>query len=288
MIVYQSRFLTRGEVWFDDQPARPGVDWLLYNQCPQAVPGSKSKYFHSYIVDLVGSPDDLFGAISSETAYKIRRARDKDHVTCEFSEKGDPAVLDAFEAMHNRFAIGKGLSPMDRRRLNSLAAAGVLVLTIAKDVEGNPLVYHAHYRGENRITLLFSVSCFRDLASSAARNAIGRANRFLTWTEMLRSKEQGLKYFDFGGWYPGTADQSLLQINAFKKGFGGRVVREYECERILTLRGRVVLAIAALLKRKRETANSEAPTGQDGRTTGGEAAGGEMEMAAAPGGQSQR
>ena len=283
MIIYKSRFLTRGEVWFNEAPARRNLDWLLYNQCPQPAPRSKWKYFHSYVVDLEGSQEDLLGRMNSDTVYKIRRARDKDHVACEFSEEGDVKLLDHFEAMHNRFAAAKGLSPLNRRRINSVAAAGALVLSVAKDTEGAPLVYHAFYRNRQRMTLLFSVSCFRDLASSAARNAIGRANRLLTWTEMLRCKEQGLKCFDFGGWYPGTADQSLLQINAFKKGFGGRVVREYECEQILSLRGWVILTVAAVLRRRKERVKIQAPEEAAVGAARVEPALGEMELAAGPG-----
>jgi lipid II:glycine glycyltransferase (peptidoglycan interpeptide bridge formation enzyme) len=107
--------------------------------------------------------------------------------------------------------------------------------------------------------LQFSASLFREVADSGARNAIGRANRFLFWTEMLRCKEQGLKCFDFGGWYPGNTEQELLQINQFKSGFGGHVLREYECEKTLSIRGWVVLTVAALLQRVRRGPRSAAP-----------------------------
>ena len=68
---------------------------------------------------------------------------------------------------------------------------------------------------------------------------------------MLRLKEQGVQYFDFGGWYPGTEDIQLLGANAFKRGFGGEIVREYECEQILTLKGWIVLTGARILDRIR-------------------------------------
>jgi lipid II:glycine glycyltransferase (peptidoglycan interpeptide bridge formation enzyme) len=70
---------------------------------------------------------------------------------------------------------------------------------------------------------------------------------------MLRLKQQGVRYFDFGGWYPGKEDIQLLGANAFKKGFGGQVVREYECEQVLTLKGKVVLTGARLLARLRNS-----------------------------------
>ena len=82
-------------------------------------------------------------------------------------------------------------------------------------------------------------------AEGPAWNAAGR---YLVWSDIIRYQEQGLRYFDFGGWYRGTTDQALLKINEFKRGFGGQVMREYRCEKILTLKGWLVLHVAKLLK----------------------------------------
>ena len=150
--------------------------------------------------------------------------------------------------MYNPFAALKGLLPLERARIDGMASAGALDLSVVKDSQGNVLVYHANYRTQHRATELYLPSLYRKLSDSAARNAIGRANRYLIWSDMLRYKEQGLKYFDFGGWYPGTADPALLKINEFKRGFGGQVVRTYQCEQILTLKGWLVLRVARLLK----------------------------------------
>jgi hypothetical protein len=155
--------------------------------------------------------------------------------------------MDRFEEMYNAFATMKSLRPLQRMRMESIAAAGVLDLSVATDPQGNALVYHANYRGEDRATGLELPSLYRNLSDSAARNLVGRANRYLTWSDILRYKQQGLKYFDFGGWYYGT-DPEMQKINDFKKGFGGQVLREYECEQVLTLKGWVVLTVAALLK----------------------------------------
>src|SRR2546428_94505 len=100
----------------------------------------------------------------------------------------------------------------------------------------------------HRATQLHSPSLYPGLSASATRNRIGRANRYLFWNDILRFKEQGLKWFDFGGWYPGTTDQTLLRINQFKKGFGGDLLREYECEQIVSLKGWLVLNVAKRLE----------------------------------------
>jgi hypothetical protein len=252
MITYNSRFLTRSEVWFDDEPGdKLSADWILYNQRPTPVPGADCRYFHTYCIDLTLSCEELLARFNEDTAYKIRRARDRDKITCEYCDTSDPAVIDRFEAIYNPFAALKGLLPLDRARIDSMVAAKALDLSVAKDANGNALVYHANYRNHQRATELYLPSLYRKLASSAARNAVGRANRLLVWSDILRYKEQGLKYFDFGGWYPGSTDQALLKINEFKRGFGGQVMREYRCEKILTLKGWLVLKVAKLLKNAR-------------------------------------
>jgi hypothetical protein len=250
MYTCKSRYLTRAEVWYNDQPGDArSVDWIFYQQRSSPFPGPSWKYFHTYAIDLTQSAEQLLKRLNEDTAYKIRRGRDRDKIVCEECDAGDPAVLNQFEEMYNQFAAVKGLSPLDRARMNAMAAAGSLDLSVAKDPQGNVLVYHANYRDHERATELHLPSLYRKASESATRNLIGRANRYLTWSDMLRYKEQGLKSFDFGGWYVGTTDQALLRINEFKRGFGGQVVREYEGEQILSLKGWVVLNVAKLLKR---------------------------------------
>ncbi len=251
MITYRSRFLIRGEVWFDDEPDHTrAVDWMIYHQRSQPVPGAKTSHFHTYVIDLKQGREQLLANLNKDAAYKIRRARERDHILCECCDPRGEGILDQFEEMYNTFATLKGLAPLDRPRLEGMAAAGALDLSVAKAPQGNALVYHSYYRDHRRARALELPSLYRNMADSAARNLIGRANRYLTWSDMVRFQEQGLKCFDFGGWYQG-ADPAMLKINDFKRGFGGQVVREYQCERILTLKGWVVLQAARLLKQAR-------------------------------------
>src|SRR2546423_11989326 len=248
MIIYSSRFLTRGEVWFDNAPDdAQSVDWIIYRQRSHPVPRAKWKYFYTSIIDLTQSREQLLAQLNQDTAYKIRRARDRDKILCEGCDPRDPAIISLFEQMYNQFAAVKGLYRLDRARMESMAVAGVLDLSVAKDPQGNALVYHANYRSDRRARELYLPSLYRNLSDKAARNLIGRANRYLTWSDILRYKDQGLKYFDFGGWYYGS-DPGMQKINEFKRGFGGQVLREYKCEQILTFKAWFVLHVAKLLK----------------------------------------
>jgi hypothetical protein len=264
MITYKSRFLTRGEVWYDEEPGDTrSLDWILYcrRSCP--VHGARSRPVLTYALDLRQSREQMQANLHKDTAYKIRRARERDTIICEVCDPREAQVISGFEQMYNVFAELKGLAPLDRPRLESMIAAGVLDLSVAKDAAGNALVFHANHRGPRRVTSMELPSLYRKLADSSARNFIGRANRLLTWNNLVRYQDAGLELFDFGGWYQGT-DPAKLQINEFKRGFGGHMLREFECEQTLTLKGRIVLAVAAaVLKRtkqmpqKTETARSD-------------------------------
>ena len=250
MIAYKSRFLERAEVWFDNaitENAKP-IDWILYHQRSHPVPGAKSRRFYTRLIDLTQTEEQLRAALSEDTAYKIRRARGPDKIICECCDGRDTAVMNRFEEVYRLFAARKGLPPLNRALMESMGAAGALDISAAKDAQGKVLVYHANYRDGRRATQLESPSLYRTLSDSAARNFCGRANRYLTWNNILRYKEQGLKAFDFGGWHLGS-DADLLNINDFKRGFGGTVVCEYQCEHILTLKARIVLGVAKLLSR---------------------------------------
>jgi hypothetical protein len=258
MITYKSRFLTRAEVWFDNEPTATAkaADCILYHLRSRPVPGAQSRSFYTLLVDLSQTQEQLRAQLNDDTAYKIRRARDRDKIICESCDPRSPAVMTGFEQMYNAFAAIKGLPPLNRLRLERMAAAGALDITAAKDPQGKILVYHANYRDERRVTQLEMPSLYRTLPQSAARNFCGRANRYLTWSNILRYKQEGLKSFDFGGWHLGS-DPDMLSINDFKRGFGGQVVREYHCEQTLTLKGRVILYAAKLLNQAKSISSNE-------------------------------
>src|SRR5215475_1404174 len=120
-------------------------------------------------------------------------------------------------------------------------------LASAREPSGALVVFAGLFREKHRVQQLMNVSPPRTALVPAVRAKTNRASCFLLWNAMLRLKEQGVRYFDFGGWYPGTEDIQLLGANAFKKGLGGKTIREYECEQIVTLKGWVLLTVARLI-----------------------------------------
>jgi hypothetical protein len=87
---------------------------------------------------------------------------------------------------------------------------------------------------------------------------MGRANRFGTWRDLLRFQSEGVELYDMGGWYEGKSDIQKLQINEFKRGFGGHLLQEFHCVRAATVKGALALwAISMRDRLKAASANYE-------------------------------
>ncbi|PWU19384.1 MAG: hypothetical protein C5B50_06700 [Verrucomicrobia bacterium] len=253
MFVYQSRFLRRGEVWFDGQSNGAAVDWILYRNQSFPVPGTTWRYFYNRLIDLSKSAEALLSEMEPKTVAKIKTAAEEDKACCDWSELTPGKVLNELEGMWNQSIEAKRRWGMlNRNWLGEMISAHKIELAAAREPSGAPLVYAGLFRDTQRVQQLMTVSPPRAVLDPAIRAKTNRASCFLLWNTMLRLKQQGIRVFDFGGWYPGTDDVQLLGANAFKKSFGGYVVREYECEQIVTLKGWVVLTGARLLARAKQ------------------------------------
>jgi lipid II:glycine glycyltransferase (peptidoglycan interpeptide bridge formation enzyme) len=71
---------------------------------------------------------------------------------------------------------------------------------------------------------------------------IGRANRLLHWEDILYFKQEGLSYYDFGGWSSDTTNLERQKINAFKESFGGVIIPQYSYYVPVSLLGKIFLA----------------------------------------------
>jgi hypothetical protein len=60
---------------------------------------------------------------------------------------------------------------------------------------------------------------------------------------MLRFKAAGISVYDLGGWYEGDTDRAKLDINRFKEGFGGSIVKTFNQEFGITPKGKLYLTL---------------------------------------------
>lgn len=241
MICINGRGAMYGEVWYDEEPPRDsGVDIVLYRQREAPIAGAQATPFLSLVTDLADGEDAILPGFGKDCRYKIRRAETKDGLRLEFIT--DPeSRLDEFRAFYDAFARQKSLEPSDHPWLVAACKARQLAISSASQ-NGEALVWHAHVMFGNTAGLLYSGSNFRNRENDY-RALVGRANRWLHWKDMLRFKETGIERYDWGGLFEDESVPERAGINNFKRDFGGRQVRTYDCTVPTTVRGRVYLAV---------------------------------------------
>jgi len=247
MISYRKFLVEVGEAYFTEAPMPPRVDIVRYLWLAHQPAGFYTEPFHTIVIDLSQPEDVLFNRIKSDTRYEIGRARGKDGVACNAWFRPSQEVVDRFCALYDNFAKLKNLRAVNRARLKALNEVGALVLTCARRQGEEPLVWHAYISMAQQARLLYSASLFRQATDASVRNAIGRANRYLHWFDIMEFKSRGFAVLDLGGWYVGQTDRERLAINAFKQEFGGDVVQRFNCERAVSLKGQLAIWLRDLI-----------------------------------------
>lgn len=240
LIVVKQGVVNIVECWFGEQPSG-AIDVVSHRQMPQPLPGVPCRPFNTIVIDLTNEPDELLAAMKKDTRNCIRRADSKDNLQYEWDDNPQPDTLAEFSEFYDEFARSKGIPLVAGRDLPAYLKAGRLALSCIRAEDGSMIVWHAVQVSEKRIRDIVRASTLREAPDPETRQMMGRANRYLTYRDLLKGKELGKTEYDVGGWYPGTTDQSLLRVNAFKEEFGGERVEEYDATQALTLKGKAFM-----------------------------------------------
>jgi hypothetical protein len=262
MITFRKSGIVIGEAYFEESTCHDRVDIkrLVYWPCDNRS-GNK-KHVQTLCIDLTRNEDDLFAGVEKGTRYEIRRARDRDHVSCRVFVGRDYGLISDFCDFYDQFARLKDREAIFRPRLTQMANAERLGLTCAFGGEDNKIVWHAYYLGRARVRLLYSASLFRESKDSEFKNFIGRANRYLHWFDITAFKQMGYTTYDFGGIDMSGTNKEVANISDFKRGFGGNIVTEY-CEDLpVSVRGRVALCFYRFLTWSRSCISLKGPGNQ--------------------------
>ena len=238
MIHIAGTFATYGELWFDEEPPRfPGVDVLLFRRRASPIDGELCVPFLSLVNDLSASQDEIAAGFGASNRAHIRRA-EKEALEGEILlEPRDQ--IQQFNTFYDAFAKQKGLQNAYARGLRAACEARALVLSRARK-DFNDLVWHAYIVSGSRVSLLHSASHFRG-GNPLERRLVSRANRWLHWRDMLEFKQMGIREYDWGGLFDQESDAVRAGINNFKREFGGRCERTFDCDVAVTLKGRAYL-----------------------------------------------
>lgn len=257
------RILTVGESWFSADPVASGMDIVHFRSL--AEPLEDTQEFTTIRIDLNKPEEQLLAEMSKSTRHHIRKGGECGF-RYEYWHADAASQLDEFIRFLDASNAAKGLPPGDRVAIYAHAECGVLDLSRVSDSSGDPLVWHGHYRDRHNAQQTYTASVFRARLDSEYRTYLGRANRWGCWEDMRRFRRDGIRLYDFGGWYPGTENQQLLAVNFFKEGFGGSIVKTYFCTRPLTWFGRLYLWAGRVRSRP-----AGPPAGEPAKAAGGEA-----------------
>ncbi len=228
---------------FDDTAAHGSADVMRYFFRTTPVPGCRYAEFYTLWINLECDPEYLFEKMSRTTRSQIRRAQ-IEGLRYEFASTPPRIWLDQFFDFFDSFAKSRNIKRVNRARILALLDQNALDLSRISSPDGRVLVWHANIRSGRYAFCLYSASLFRQEEKSVA-TYIGRANRLLHWSDMLRFREEGVTTYDFGGWYAGKQNVALLQVNDFKERFGGELVVRYNSDRGLTWKGILALRLRA-------------------------------------------
>ena len=185
MIAYEKAHVRVVEFFFDEQESRAPADIVRYQFRPDPVQGCESTDFHTLCVDLAYDADTILSRIHNATRYQIRRAA-KENFACEYHSHPDAALAEEFFGFYDRFADIKNVPRVNRTRISAFRRHDVLDLSRVRGADGRVLVWHANLRMRNCARLIHSASHFR-VADKLEATVIGRANRYLHWTEIGRA-----------------------------------------------------------------------------------------------------
>ena len=229
------------DLYFQEpEPQYVKADIIRYNQVPTAVPGAQCASFSTIVVDLAFTETELFSNLKHHTRQKIRRTQ-RDKLAYQYSDHPSSDVVSTFADHLDRCRDLKALPRANRKRLAILAEHRALDISWIRDTSGAILCVSSYVVTPFRLRGLFAGAIYRTTSDPTRRTLIGRANRLLYWRDMLRFKESGFRFFDFGGYYVGNDDEEKLRINGFKEEFGGKIVHEFNCARAITLKGKFIL-----------------------------------------------
>lgn len=240
------------EIWYNNSEIplalqlKPDIIRCHYmdNLTPNAV--SKENLF-TFIIDLSQSEEEITKDFAKNTRYEINRGRTKDSVQTEtFFSTGSKNMekIQQYIDFFNNFAQSKKRGTVDFTDYEKFFHKDTLCIRVVRDSATlEALSMHAYIVSDGKARLHQSSSLFRNLDDGNERNRIGRVNRFLHFDDIMYFKEQGISFYDLGGWYGGNDDQQKLAINQFKEAFGGKKKPEYSFIIPVTIKGKLSIIV---------------------------------------------
>ncbi len=248
MYFERKKYVKIRNFWFETDRNRSeesGADFAEYHDLAR-IPADKTGVIgimkrQTLVTDLTADEEVLKSAFRKNTKYEIRRAV-KEGCTAVFYDadvlKKNDELIRKINREHARLFRMKGARVKDEYPyMHAAASKNMLSASAAFFSDQAECVYHVYVTGNKTARLLHSVSVYRDAVSNDERSAIGRANRFLHFQDMMHFKEMGYAVYDWGGY---SQEEEFKSISDFKLSFGGREETVYTIYYAASLLGKLL------------------------------------------------
>jgi hypothetical protein len=194
-------------------------------QCPNNVNDTLNE-FYTLLIDLKEPIATIQGNIYHRTTTEINSFIKNQKFEHQLLLNLSKADLNFFISLFNQFAKYKHIRKAEAFRLKAYNKSGILAISFIKQ-ENTFLCINFYRVTQNRATNLYSFHLKHASPHPVNSSHFGRAHRALHWLDIVKFKELAVAYYDFCGWYAGSSDKDLLNINKFKEQFTQHKVKEY-------------------------------------------------------------
>lgn len=182
--------------------------------------------FYTLLIDLKQPVEAIWENIYHRTRSEITSFLNNQQF--EYKLLADPSAkeVNQFISLFNSFAKNKNIRKAENFRLKAFQKNKILAISYIK--QNNKFICINFYRlTQQRATNLSSFHLKHLLEKEHSASHFGRAHRALHWLDIKELKLLGANNYDFCGWYDGTEDKELLNINKFKEQFTQNKLKEY-------------------------------------------------------------
>lgn len=194
-------------------------------QVPENINNSLNE-FYTLLVDLDQPIDTIWENIYHRTRSEITSFLSNQEFEHRILTDPSDKELDEFILVFNDFAKNKNIRKAETFRLKAFLQNKILAISYIK--QNNKFICINFYRlTKQRATNLSSFHLKHIYEKDHSASHFGRAHRALHWLDIKEFKTMSVNTYDFCGWYNGTEDIELLNINKFKEQFTQNKVKEY-------------------------------------------------------------
>ena len=186
-------------------------------------------------INLNLSADALKQSFSKRVRSKLNKATKEGLKFNLFNLDSDKNIKEYINYCNKHLESKKLLYRLSEKHVRSFIGNYVVTFSSYKNKK---MVMHGYFLDFDSKTVYIheSASQFRTLDKADKEinpNLISRANTLLHYQDMLYFQSLDFKTYDFGGYAIDTTDTSILNINRFKDGFRGKVIKQNHYESYL-------------------------------------------------------